>query len=63
VEDQLPISKNTQIEVTWLETGGAKVDANTGKLMWRFTLAPAESRTMTYKYEVKFPKDKQVSGL
>lgn len=63
VEDQLPISRNSQIEVTTLDTGGAKVEAATGKLAWLLSLQPAETRKVSYKYEVKYPKDRQVSGL
>lgn len=63
VEDQLPISRNSQIEVTTLDSGGAKVDAATGKLIWLLNLQPSETRKVSYKYEVKYPKDRQVSGL
>lgn len=63
VEDQLPVSKNSQIEVRMAESGGAKFDANTGKLTWGLTLQPNESRKVLYRYEVKYPKDKQISGL
>jgi hypothetical protein len=63
VEDQLPISKNSQIEVLMLDAGGAKYNKETGKLVWDLTLQPAETKKVVFKYEVKYPKDKQVSGL
>jgi uncharacterized protein (TIGR02231 family) len=63
VEDHLPISKNTQIEITTVDTGGAKTDVNTGKLTWQFSIPPNETRKVIYKYDVKYPKDRQVSGL
>lgn len=63
VEDQLPVSQNSQIEVTPGDVGGAKYDTNTGKLSWVLNLQPNETKKMTYKFEVKYPKDKQVSGL
>ena len=63
VEDQLPVSQNTQIEVTVLETGGATFTKDTGKLLWNIALQPNETRKLIYKFEVKYPKDKQVSGL
>jgi uncharacterized protein (TIGR02231 family) len=63
VEDQVPVSQNTQIEVSVLDTGGAKYNKATGKLEWEFEIKPNETRKMTYKYEVKYPKDKQISGL
>lgn len=63
VEDQVPVSQNSQIEVTVTDAGGAKYNRTTGKLTWTMTLQPNETRKVVFKYEVKFPKDKQVSGL
>jgi uncharacterized protein (TIGR02231 family) len=63
IEDQLPVSKNTQIEVTPGDLAGAKHDANTGKLTWVLNLQPNETKKVSYKYEVKYPKDKRVTGL
>lgn len=63
LEDQIPVSQNTQIEVNMLENVGAKFNKDSGKLSWEMELKPNETRKMTYKFEVKYPKDKQVSGL
>lgn len=63
VEDHLPISRNSQIEVTVLDVGGAKHNKDTGKLLWDMNLQPNETRKVVFKYEVKYPKDRQVSGL
>jgi uncharacterized protein (TIGR02231 family) len=63
VEDQLPVSQNSQIEVTPLDLGGAKHDVNTGKLSWVLNLQPNETKKMTFKFEIKYPRDRQVSGL
>lgn len=63
VEDQVPVSKNNQIEVTVLDVAGARYNKETGKLAWDMDLQPNESRKVVFKYEVKYPKDKQVSGL
>ncbi len=63
VEDQIPVSQNTQIEVTMLDNGGAQYNKQTGKLTWELELKPNETRKLGYKFEVKYPKDKQISGL
>ncbi len=63
VEDQVPVSKISQIEVTVTDVGAAKYNKDTGKLIWEMSLQPNESRKMVFKYEVKYPKDRQVSGL
>src|SRR6185503_6479216 len=40
VEDQVPVSQNSQIEVTVSDVGGAKYVKDTGKLNWSMTLQP-----------------------
>ena len=63
VEDQVPVSQNSQIEVTTLDTGGAVYDKDSGKLTWTWTLQPNETKKVVFKFEVKYPKDKPISGL
>jgi uncharacterized protein (TIGR02231 family) len=63
VEDQIPVSQNAQIEVSTQDLGGAKFDKNTGKLVWEIELKPSETRKVIYKFEVKYPKDRQINGL
>jgi uncharacterized protein (TIGR02231 family) len=63
VEDQLPVSQNAQIEVIPVDLGGAKFNTNNGKLSWSLNLQPNETRKLVYKFDVKYPKDRQVSGL
>jgi uncharacterized protein (TIGR02231 family) len=63
VEDQIPVSQNTQIEVSTQDLGGAKFNKNTGKLVWEMELKPSETRKVVYKFEVKYPKDRQINGL
>lgn len=63
VEDQVPVSRNTQIEVAVTDVGGAQWNRDTGKLSWIMTLQPSEMKKVFFKYEVKYPKDKPISGL
>ncbi|MEX1239073.1 MAG: DUF4139 domain-containing protein [Cyclobacteriaceae bacterium] len=63
VEDQIPVSKNSQIEVSLVDGGGAKFSPADGKLVWEITLKPNESRRLVYQFEVKYPKDKMIAGL
>ncbi len=63
VEDQVPVSQNKDIEVTLLDKGNAQYNATSGKLTWLLTLAPNETKKVKYQFEVKYPKDQQVSGL
>ena len=63
VEDQVPVTRNNQIEVTMIDTGAAVYNKDTGKLNWTWAVAQAETKKATFKFEVKYPKDKQISGL
>ena len=63
IEDQVPVSQNSQIEVTTVDLSGAKYNKDTGKLSWDLQLQPNETKKVVLKYEVKYPKDKQVGGL
>ncbi len=55
VEDQIPISTHNRIDVRELSHEGAELD-DAGKLTWRLQLAPGETRTLEFSYEVKYPK-------
>lgn len=63
VEDQIPVSQNSQIEVTPVDLANAVYNKDTGKLLWELKLQPNETKKIVFKYEVKYPKDKQVNGL
>jgi uncharacterized protein (TIGR02231 family) len=63
VEDQIPVSRNSQIEVEVLDNGGAIYNKDTGKLQWKLNLGAAETKKLLFKYSVKYPKNKIVGGL
>lgn len=63
VEDQIPVSQHSQIEVLAIDLGAAAYNKETGKLTWRWTLQPGESRKVQFRFEVKHPKDKPITGL
>jgi hypothetical protein len=63
IEDQLPISQNSDVEVETEEISGAQYDETTGKLTWKLTLAPGETVKKQVRFNVKYPKKKYVSGL
>jgi uncharacterized protein (TIGR02231 family) len=62
VEDQLPISSSSDIEVTAIETSNAVLDKESGKLSWKLTLAPGESRVIKLSYSIKSPKWRHIDG-
>lgn len=61
VEDQLPVSQNSQIEVNNVVADGAIRNAVTGKLTWTLNLQPNQNGKVGFRYELKYPKDKKLN--
>lgn len=60
--DQIPVSKQKDIQVELDEDGGAQYNEEIGKLEWNVQLAPNQSKKLRFVYTVKYPKDKQING-
>ncbi|HEY8929615.1 MAG TPA: mucoidy inhibitor MuiA family protein [Mucilaginibacter sp.] len=60
VEDQVPVSQNSAIEVEVQESGGVKPDPLTGKVSWNFLLNSQEDKKTQLRYKVKYPKIQSV---
>jgi uncharacterized protein (TIGR02231 family) len=63
LEDQVPISQDSDIEVDIEDLQGATLDPQTGKLKWEFELAGGQNKEISLKYTVKYPKNKTVNNL
>jgi uncharacterized protein (TIGR02231 family) len=63
IEDQIPVSTDKEIEVKLTDKGNANLDEATGKLTWKLDLAPEKSQIIKFSFEVKHPKDKQLTGF
>lgn len=59
--DQIPVSKQAEITVELEEKSGAQYSADFGKLLWRLDIPAFSSKTLRFKYWLKYPKDKVVS--
>ncbi len=62
VYDQIPVSTDSRIEITPDDLAGAELNSETGKLTWRLSLKPNESRVLTFRYTVKYPKGKTLAN-
>ena len=60
--DNIPISKNKEIEVNLDDDGGGNLMKEYGRLLWRIQLKPGENKKINYSFSVKYPKDKTISG-
>ncbi len=61
IVDQVPISRESSIEVTVGELSGGEHNTVTGKVSWNTTLKPGESKKYTFGYSVKYPKEQTVN--
>jgi uncharacterized protein (TIGR02231 family) len=60
VNDQIPVSSNSGIEVDAVELSGGKYNSQTGEIRWNLEIKPQETRQLIMTYSVKYPKDKTV---
>jgi hypothetical protein len=58
--DQIPITTNSEIEISDVELNGGKLDAETGKVTWNLNLSPGEQVEKILSYTVKHPKNKRL---
>lgn len=61
IQDQVPVSRNADIEVKLLDKGSGKFNERSGSLTWELTLKPQGKKTIDFKYEVKHDKEKNVN--
>lgn len=60
LEDQIPVSQNSEIIVDAIELSKAENNLLTGQLKWKLSLNPDESKKIILTYSVKYPKNKSV---
>ncbi|TWR24681.1 mucoidy inhibitor MuiA family protein [Mucilaginibacter achroorhodeus] len=60
IEDQIPVSQNSGIEVDQQEVSGGKLDKETGKLSYAINLNSQDEKKLRIKYQVKYPKNSGV---
>lgn len=56
VYDQIPVSRNKEIEVTPVQLSGGELRSETGQVTWTLQLAPGEQKELPLQYEVRYPK-------
>jgi uncharacterized protein (TIGR02231 family) len=57
VDDQLPISTQSDITVEALETSKGIYDSKTGKYAWNYALQPGDVKKIEFSFSVKYPKN------
>jgi hypothetical protein len=59
--DQIPVSKNKELEIKLLKSSSAIFYAPYGSLRWRCKVKQNETLKVQFEYEVKYPKDRGVT--
>lgn len=59
VEDHIPISRQKEIQIEFdpKKSDGATFNEQTGMLRWQLNIKPNETKTVTYSFTVKHPKE------
>jgi hypothetical protein len=60
LNDQIPVSSNSGINVDPIELSGGRLDQQTGEIKWDLEIKPQETKQIVLTYSVKYPKDKTV---
>jgi uncharacterized protein (TIGR02231 family) len=63
LEDQVPVSKDSQVEMELVEANNATFTQESGKITWKFPLDAQQSKEMNLIYSAKHPKNRQVNGI
>jgi uncharacterized protein (TIGR02231 family) len=63
LEDQVPVSKQKDIEVKINALSDGEMNSTTGKVTWNLTLPAGETVKKNISFTVKYPKDKTISNL
>ncbi|MBD1394561.1 DUF4139 domain-containing protein [Mucilaginibacter glaciei] len=59
-EDQVPVSRNSDIEVNTQDISGAEMNKLTGKTSWSLVVNSQAEKQLHLKYQVKYPKNQSV---
>lgn len=63
LEDQVPLTRNQEIEIELVKADGGKLNDVTGLITWDMELAPYKKKKITFTYTVKYPKEQEITGI
>ena len=61
IQDQIPITTNSDIIIDKINAGKGKLKTRTGLIEWKTILKSKEQKTYDFDYRIKFDKDKQIN--
>lgn len=60
IKDQIPVPHAQDIKVMMEEKSGAQHNEKTGELLWNLNLKPNETRVLSFRYLIKYDKNKSL---
>ena len=60
LQDQLPITQNTDIIIEALDMSKGRYDDKTGIIEWDLNIKTKETKTIEFQYKVKYNKDQNL---
>ncbi len=60
IEDQIPLSTGSDVEITVEKADGAQYDKEIGKLTWKIEAKPGQSKKVNFVFTIKYPKEKNL---
>lgn len=60
LNDQLPVSSNSGINVDAVELSGGRYNSVTGEVKWDLDIKPSETKQVILTWSVKYPKDRTI---
>ncbi len=63
LEDQIPLTSNSELSIDMIGGSDGNYDKQTGKITWKITLAPGESKKLSFGYTMRYPKKYILNGL
>ena len=61
IQDQIPITTNSDIVIDKINVGKGKLKERTGLIEWKVKLNPKDKKTFDFDYRIKFDKSKQIN--
>lgn len=62
LEDQIPVSTQSDLEVKLISSDGAQYSSENGKLTWNISLEPKQIKKLRFSFEMIYPKDKIINS-
>jgi uncharacterized protein (TIGR02231 family) len=61
IQDQIPITQNTDITIESANLAKGRLNERTGVIEWSFNLKPKENKVIDFDYKIRHSKDKEIN--